>query len=447
MKKLKIKNTYDLNIAGKPSQTCDIAEKQDKYGVSPARLNNIKVKLLIKEGDQVKVGSPLFFDKSNDKNVFLSPVSGKISGIEFGPRRVVDNIVIESDQKFEKIELFTKHNLKDVSKLKAESISDLIQKGGLWSVFTAYPFQMTPIATTLPPSIYVSLDNDEPFLPQSSVYSAGCSEFFVLGLTALKQLTTHVNVGISTKTALKETKVLEHVTHRLDGAYPANNPGVFLYYNKKDASENSAWGVSGQDVIRIGQLLAEGTYPNEKVVAVAGQPLSNPRHVRIVEGQSVASIADGVNDKHRVIAGGVLTGKKSSKDGYVSYNEYAVNVIQDGSEQEMFTFFRPGFDKPTYGRTYLSALLSKLDWKMTTSLNGGHRACIACGICADVCPVELKPQFVMKDLEAGDIEKPIEQGFLDCVSCGLCTYVCPSKIELNYIFDESRKKIAKEAGL
>ena len=83
---------------------------------------------------------------------------------------------------------------------------------------------------------------------------------------------------------------------------------------------------------------------------------------------------------------------------------------------------------------------------MNTSLNGGHRACISCGSCVAVCPVETYPQVTMKNLNVNDIETAMEQGVLDCVECGLCTYVCPSKIELDEIVTNAKNIIAKEVG-
>ena len=111
----------------------------------------------------------------------------------------------------------------------------------------------------------------------------------------------------------------------------------------------------------------------------------------------------------------------------------------------MLTFFRPGFDKPTYSKTYFSALLRNVRQKMTTSLNGGDRACISCGECPNVCPIDALPQVIMKNLYANDVEEAVRIGLLDCADCGLCTYVCPSKIDLDGILSGARQRLAKEA--
>ena len=86
-------------------------------------------------------------------------------------------------------------------------------------------------------------------------------------------------------------------------------------------------------------------------------------------------------------------------------------------------------------------MVEKDDWEMTTSINGGYRACISCGVCEKVCPVEASPQMIMKSLKINDIETAVSYGLLDIVESGLYTYVCPSKIELDNIFREAKAKI------
>lgn len=77
--------------------------------------------------------------------------------------------------------------------------------------------------------------------------------------------------------------------------------------------------------------------------------------------------------------------------------------------------------------------------KTDSGMHGEERSCINCGACADVCAVDILPQFMYKSLLAGEIEEALSHGLLDCVECGLCTYVCPSKIELSTTFINKRR--------
>ena len=76
---------------------------------------------------------------------------------------------------------------------------------------------------------------------------------------------------------------------------------------------------------------------------------------------------------------------------------------------------------------------------MDCNYHGEVRACINCGFCSEVCPVDILPQFTYKSILADEVEEALNHGLLDCVECCLCTYVCPSKIELKNILKETKK--------
>ena len=105
MKTFKIKKGHNLKIDGMPNN--DIVNIKDPLIIlyHPNSIKNIKPKLLVKEGDYVKVGSPLFYDKLNELALFVSTCSGVIKSIQFGPRRAVECIEIENDAKNDKEEI------------------------------------------------------------------------------------------------------------------------------------------------------------------------------------------------------------------------------------------------------------------------------------------------------------------------------------------------------
>jgi Na+-transporting NADH:ubiquinone oxidoreductase subunit A len=75
---------------------------------------------------------------------------------------------------------------------------------------------------------------------------------------------------------------------------------------------------------------------------------------------------------------------------------------------------------------------------MDSGMHGEERACVNCGSCTRICPVDILPQFTIKCLVADAIEEALAHGLLDCVECGLCSYVCPSKIELREILRKAK---------
>jgi Na+-transporting NADH:ubiquinone oxidoreductase subunit A len=445
MKKISIKHTYDIQLSGKPSQEVKTVAGNKFVAVLPSSIDLIKPKLVVKQGDSVKIGSKLFFDKVNPDIYFLSPGAGVISTITYGPKRRLDEVIIElsEEETSESLGIMTSD---EVAASSREDIVAKLQAGGLWPALTEYPFKNIPKLTTVPPSIYVSLDNDEPYMPESSVLLKEKKEAFLFGLAIIKKLSDTVFVTVSDKNNTVKTMLGNVITHQINGDYPANNPAVVLYHNKKSSDENASWSIKCQDVLRIASLFETGTYPIEKTIVLAGSLATDPCHIKTREGVSVAELLGDFLEYEptRYIAGGVFTGRQITDNGYLGYYDQALHLIREGKAPEMLTFFRPGFDKPTFSKTYLSALLNKSDWTMNTSINGGYRSCISCGECPKVCPVDILPQLLMKSIYAKEMEESLSLGLLDCADCGLCTYICPSKIDLDSTFKDEKNRLAKD---
>ena len=98
-------------------------------------------------------------------------------------------------------------------------------------------------------------------------------------------------------------------------------------------------------------------------------------------------------------------------------------------QENLFGFMQPGLRAPSASKTFLSCL-SKTPKNLDCNIHGEERACINCGYCVNICPVDLAPHFIIKALLSDDIEEALSYGLLDCCGCGLCSYTCPSKIEL-----------------
>ncbi|MDR2803207.1 MAG: 4Fe-4S dicluster domain-containing protein [Treponema sp.] len=57
-------------------------------------------------------------------------------------------------------------------------------------------------------------------------------------------------------------------------------------------------------------------------------------------------------------------------------------------------------------------------------------ACIGCGECRIVCPVELDPEDLYKRIKNGKHDDSMISLILRCIGCGCCETVCPSKLPL-----------------
>ena len=94
MNVIHLKKGFSPRIVGAASRQLRLLDAPGHVGMVPEPIPFIKPRLLVEVDDDVSVGSPLFEDKRNPGIKFLSPGSGKIASINFGPRRIIREIVI-----------------------------------------------------------------------------------------------------------------------------------------------------------------------------------------------------------------------------------------------------------------------------------------------------------------------------------------------------------------
>ncbi len=425
---INVEKGIGLNMAGKPSSELIRKEKPSRVALLPERIPFVKPRLKVKCGEKVKIGSALFEDKRNPDIRFLSPGGGEVVEIDYGPRRVVRKIVVrlEGEEEFEDFSHLTEGAPLKTSR---EGLVEAMTLGGVWPFFRELPFRDIPSPDTVPPAVFVTLGAEEPFQPEPSVYLEGEGALFEFGIQILKKLTPNVHVVSAAAGSADLPQGL--VTMAYKGNYPADDAGVHLYHTKKSPDENRAWFLDGQALLCLARFFKTGRYPVKRIVAVGGSSAGERVHVSTRQGVPVAHIsrdASGEPDT-RYIVGGVLRGYEVSREGFLGFGENALALLPSGDRPETFGFARPGYDKPTHSRAFLS-VFNRSPLTFDCSVHGETRACVNCGYCAGVCPVEILPQFTMKAVVADEVEEALSHGLLDCVECGLCTYVCPSKIEL-----------------
>lgn len=70
--------------------------------------------------------------------------------------------------------------------------------------------------------------------------------------------------------------------------------------------------------------------------------------------------------------------------------------------------------------------------------------CIRCGICEQVCPVELLPQQLYWYSKSKEFDKAKHHNLFDCIECGACSYVCSSNIPLVQYYRFAKASIKEE---
>ncbi len=449
MKHLQLPKGFNFALQGRPEEEIDILGRPDRVGLLPEQIAFVKPRLLVRPGDPVRIGSPLIEDKRNPAIKFPSPGGGRVAEINFGPRRVIKEVVIELDEQEDAV-TFDALTADQLDQIDRQDLVQRIIDSGLWALLRRLPYRDVAPVDRTPPAILVNLDNKQPFMPAPSLYLEGRTDLFEYGLAVLNKLAQgRVFVGTAASQGALLESLRELVTHVYTGAYPADDPGVLVYRTKRKPADNHAWYIQGQDLLMLAHLLKTGQYATRRVYALGGACVSRPMHLGARLGAPLAQLMDGRLDSgyagdRRCIQGGVLTGFATPPSSYMGLFETALTLVPEGNVKGAFLgFVRPGFDRPTYSRTFLSRL-NRSNLKMDCNKNGGDRACIACFACADVCPVDILVHFTYKAVLADEIEDALRHGLLDCVECGLCSYVCPSKIELMETLKQARAELQKE---
>ena len=440
MIKIRVQKGYNIKINGRPSPDLEILEKPAEVALMPERIPFVKPRLKVKVDDPVNVGSIIFEDKRNPDLVFLSPGGGRVMKINYGPRRIIREIVISLDQN-EAYEAFPIINEVRLKESRRNELVKMILSGGLWSLFRAFPFRDIPNPDSIPPLIIVSLNTLEPFQPLPETYLKDNFNLFEFGIKILKKLTNRLIVSTSSDNAFILDRLDGQVTHICNSVYPADDPGVLLYHIKKKSDENKTWYIGGQDVLLLAMLLKTGKYPITKTIVMGGSLAKERKHFLTRTGVSLGHIAKGRTDTQktaRYVVGGIFRGYTGREDSYMGFYESSLLALPEGKEKEFFGFARLGYGKPSRSRTFLS-FINPSTLSVDCNCHGEKRACINCGFCADICPVDILPQFTYKNILADEIDEALEHGLLDCVECGLCTYACPSKLELCSIFKNTKK--------
>lgn len=432
---IKLRKGLDINLKGIAAKELVSVKEPGIYSLVPDDFTGVKPKMVVKEGENVLAGGPLFVDKNHPEVKFVSPVSGVVTSVERGERRKVLNIIVKADENQQYVE-FGKMNL---AELNAEQVKEALMNAGLFAFFRQRPFDVVPDPTDAPQAIFVSAFDSAPLAPDFELALKGEEANFQTGLNALaKMAKTYLSISVKQKSeALTQAKNV--ILTAFDGPHPAGNVGVQINHLAPIAKGNVVWTIGAEAVIFIGRLVNTGRVDLTRTVAVTGSEVLKPAYCKLKVGAQLTEVFKGnvTTDKDlRYISGNPLTGKKVAADGYLGAFHSQLTVIPEGDEtHEMLGWIMPRFKEYSTSRSYFSWLLGKKQYKIDARVKGGERHMIMSGEYDAVFPMDIYPEYLVKAIIAGDIDRMEALGIYEVApeDFALCEFVCSSKVEVQRI--------------
>lgn len=450
-----IKKGMNIRLAGAPETVITDAPASSQFILYPAEFAGIKPRLKVKEGDSVKRGTPVFFDKRNPGFNVCSPAGGTVARINYGKRRVIESIVIESAAR-EEAESFKKYGIDQLTGVARTELLDLLQQTGLIALMTARPFSRMADANKHPKSIFVNGMNTAPYHPDINTVVVGHEQAFQAGLNALSRLTdrkVHLCLDGSKQNVPALVNAKNVQVHTFTGPHPAGNTSVHIHHIDPISPGDIVWTIKAQDVILIGQLLLNGEYPTHRVITLSGPGVlkGSNRHYRIRLGASLSHFLAGNVDKHemRLIAGDILAGSKIAADSGLRFYDDAITVLPEDRERHFIGWLAPGHNRLSVSRTFVSkwfGLDKKQDWALGTNQRGELRPMVLTGLYDQYLPMNIMTDYLVRAVLARDADEAIALGLLetDPEDFALPAFVCPSKMDLCGIIRKGLDQVEKE---
>ena len=443
-----LKKGLDLPISGVAAQTTKKVIVPDVVAVKPTDFRGLVPKLLVREGDKVLAGTPVLADKMSQNILFASPVSGTVAEVVRGDKRKLLEVRIKADAEQEYVDF----GVKNVAEMTAEQIKEAILKAGLWPALTQRPYGIIANPEAKPKAIFVSAFTTAP-LAANLEYALGADfEHIQTAINALGKLTdggVHLSLNSENYSGTPFHKLENVIQHTFTGKHPAGNVGVQIHHISPVKKGETVWTVSMVMLAAIGKLFNTGKYDVRRKIAVTGPMAIEPAYVEAYPGTAIKALKAFYDPSLdlRYVSGDVLTGTNVGKDGFLSFYDNQVTILEEGDKYEMFGWakpFRPALFSSS--RTYFSWLTPKKKYDMDTNLHGGPRAFVVNDVYGKVLPMNLYPVYLLKACLAEDIDKMEKHGIYEVLEedFALCEYVDPSKIEIQQIISDGIALMLKE---
>ena len=454
---IKLRKGLDIHLQGKAAENLIKLKSNGKFALVPDDFEGVTPKVVVKEGDKVKAGDALFVNKQYPEVRFASPVSGIVREVVRGERRKVLCIKVDSDSQQEYVD----YGKKDVAKLSGEQVVSALLEAGLFGYINQLPYAVSTNPSVQPKAIFVSALRDKPLSGDFQYEAKGQEQDFVTGIQALSKIAkTYIGLGIQPdfQTEIRKLGIDKYAELNIfDGPCPAGNVGVQVNHVNPVNKGEVVWTVGDPTVVLfIGRLFNTGKVNLTRRVALCGSEVTSPAYVDMLVGEELSTLLSNSYDASksvRIINGNVLTGRPTTKEGFLGAHTSEITVIPEGDDaDEVLGWILPRFNQFSVSRSYFSWLQNpwfcskKKQYALDARIKGGERHMIMSGEYDKVLPMDIYGEYLIKAIIAGDIDRQEALGIYEVSpeDFALAEFVDSSKLELQRIVREGLNILRKE---
>ncbi|PRB82192.1 Na(+)-translocating NADH-quinone reductase subunit A [Pseudomonas sp. MYb185] len=443
---IKIKRGLDLPITGSPEQRIEDARPVRSVAVIGFDYQGMKPTMEVQVGDRVQAGQILFSDKKTPGVLYTAPVSGVVSALNRGEKRVLQSVVIDVEGS-DSID-FGSHAADSLDSLDAQLVRDKLIRSGLWTALRTRPYSKVPAVDATPSSIFVTAIDTHPLSADPAVVLQGYGVDFENGLKVLSRL-AGIWLCKAEGAAIPGESIPGVRTESFAGPHPAGLVGTHIHMLDPVSESRQVWHINYQDVVAVGRLFTSGHLSAERVVALGGPQVERPRLLRTVLGANLAELTAGEMKagNNRIISGSVLGGRLARGAAqFLGRYHLQVSVLLEGTQRELLHYLRAGTDKHSILNIFISKLSPSRLFNFTTSTNGSPRAMVPVGNYEEIMPLDILPTQLLRSLIVGDTDMAQKLGCLelDEEDLALCSYVCAGKYEYGPILRDNLTHIERE---
>ena len=447
-KDVSIKDGANLNLKGLASMELEVANMSLNYALNPDDFFGLIPRMLVREGDKVSLGQPIFHDKNDESIKIVSPVSGKIQEIVRGAKRKILNVVIKKEG-----ESAVNFKIPSLLSISSKKILELLIESGSLAFIRQRPYNIIARPDRPPKSIFVSVHSTAPYAANYDFILKKRMDEFQVGVDVMSKLIGKpINLSIS-HNCESDFSTLNNVdVYKIKGAHPSGNESFQISRIDPLNSGEIIWVIKPEDIANIGSFFKTGIFNPKRTVAVSGDSLKSPKYYDAIIGSSISSLVDSKeipnSEEYRFINGDPLSGSKVEYSGFLGFYNNTLSVIKEGNQFRMLGWLPFMYNSiPSFSKTSLSWLLGG-EKKVNTNLNGEERAIVVTGEMEKYFPMDIFPMQLIKACMRGDVEKMESLGIYEVIpeDFGLVDFSCTSKIEAQEIVKSGIEIMLKEVG-